>query len=97
MPFTVLLVGVAHPSPAKAAQFRSVDLEARKAAIESARGAGVNHFIYLSVARPAPVMKACIQARAECERALIAREMNARGMGWGRDTVGLICYDRYTR
>ncbi len=29
--------------------------------------AGVQHFIYVSVAQPAPVMKAYIQVRAECE------------------------------
>lgn len=73
----VQLVGVSHPSPAKAAQFRSVDLVAGKAAIESARSAGVNHFIYLSVAHPAPVMKAYIQVRAECESAVFASGMNA--------------------
>jgi len=32
----VQLVGVAHPSPAKAAQFRSIDLVSAKAAVEAA-------------------------------------------------------------
>ncbi len=64
------LVGVSHPSPAKAAQFRSIDLVSGKAAIGAATVAGVRHFIYLSVAQPAPVMKAYIAVRAECEEAI---------------------------
>lgn len=53
----VQLVGVPHPSPAKAAQFRAVDLPAGMAGIRAAAEAGIRHFIYLSVAHPAPVMK----------------------------------------
>jgi uncharacterized protein YbjT (DUF2867 family) len=36
----------------------------------------VQHFIYLSVAQPAPVMKSYIAVRAECEQALLASGMN---------------------
>jgi uncharacterized protein YbjT (DUF2867 family) len=36
----VHLVGVAHPSPAKAAQFQSVDLASVKAALHATRGPG---------------------------------------------------------
>jgi len=61
------LVGVAHPSPAKARQFREVDLASAKASGRAARAAGVSHFVYLSVAQPAPGMKAYVQARAEGE------------------------------
>jgi uncharacterized protein YbjT (DUF2867 family) len=63
----VQLVGVAHPSPSKAAQFRSVDLVACRGAVQAAKHAGVQHFVYVSVAQPAPVMKAYIAVRAECE------------------------------
>jgi uncharacterized protein YbjT (DUF2867 family) len=63
----VQLVGVPHPGPQKAAQFRSVDLVAGREAVAAARDAGVTHFIYLSVAQPAPVMKAFIAVRAEVE------------------------------
>lgn len=63
----VQLVGVAHPGPAKAAQFRSVDLVACREAVSTAKKAGVQHFVYVSVAHPAPVMKAYIQVRMECE------------------------------
>ena len=73
----IQLVGVAHPSPAKAAQFRSVDRAAAFAAIEAAVQANVAHFIYVSVAQPAPVMQAYIQARAECEAEIRRRCLNA--------------------
>ena len=73
----VQLVGVAHPNPSKAAEFRSVDLASGRGAVEAARGAGVQHFVYASVAQPAPVMKAYIQARAECEAMIRQSRMNA--------------------
>jgi uncharacterized protein YbjT (DUF2867 family) len=73
----VQMVGVSHPSPAKAAQFQSVDLVAGKASIEAATIAGVRHFVYLSVAQPAPVMKAYIGVRAECEQMIKQRGLNA--------------------
>jgi uncharacterized protein YbjT (DUF2867 family) len=66
----VQLVGVSHPSPSKAAEFRNVDLVSGRSAVQAARGAGVRHFIYVSVAQPAPVMKAYIQVRVECEAAI---------------------------
>ena len=52
----VHLVGVAHPNPKKAAEFHSIDLESCVQAVRAASAAGVRHFIYLSVARPAPLM-----------------------------------------
>jgi uncharacterized protein YbjT (DUF2867 family) len=73
----VQLVGVSHPSPAKAALFQSVDLIAGKASIEAATNASVRHFVYLSVAQPAPVMKAYIAVRAECEEMIKHRGLNA--------------------
>jgi uncharacterized protein YbjT (DUF2867 family) len=71
------LVGVAHPSPAKAAEFRRIDLPAGLGAISAAKSAGINHFIYLSVAHPAPLMHAYIAVRAECENAIEAAGLNA--------------------
>jgi uncharacterized protein YbjT (DUF2867 family) len=73
----VQLVGVSHPSPAKAAQFRSIDLVAGKASIEAAVEAGVQHFVYLSVAHPAPVMKTYIAVRTECEAMIREHGLNA--------------------
>ena len=63
----VHLIGVPHPSPAKARQFREVDLVSIEVAIKAARDAGVRHFIYLSVAQPAPVMKEFIDVRHQGE------------------------------
>ena len=68
----VHLVGVAHPNPKKAAQFRTIDLESCRQAVKAACVARVQHFIYLSVARPAPIMREYQAARAEGE-ALITR------------------------
>lgn len=73
----VHLVGVAHPSPAKAAQFRSIDLVSAKAAVAAAKGAAVDHFVYVSVAHPAPVMRAYIEARMEAEEAIRTSGLNA--------------------
>lgn len=64
----VQLVGVPHPSPAKAAEFRSIDLVSARASVSAAAGAGVKHFVYVSVAQPSPVMKAYQATRAEAEK-----------------------------
>jgi uncharacterized protein YbjT (DUF2867 family) len=56
----VHLIGTPHPSPAKAQQFRDVDLVSVRVAIRSASEAGIRQFVYLSVAQPAPVMKGFI-------------------------------------
>lgn len=72
----VQLVGVSHPGPTKAAEFQAIDRVSGLGAIEAARHAGVQHFVYLSVAHPAPIMKSYIAVRAECEAALQASGMN---------------------
>jgi uncharacterized protein YbjT (DUF2867 family) len=63
----VHLVGTPHPHPSKAGEFRAVDLASVAAALDAATRAGVKHFIYLSVAHPAPVMRAYVAARQEGE------------------------------
>ena len=73
----VQLVGVSHPSPAKAAEFRSIDLVAGREAIAAAVSAGIQHLIYVSVAHPAPMMKAYIAVRAECEALIRESGLNA--------------------
>lgn len=73
----VHLVGVAHPSPAKAAEFRQVDLPSIRASVDAARHAGVGHLIYVSVAHPAPVMRAYVAARREGEGAIRRARLNA--------------------
>jgi uncharacterized protein YbjT (DUF2867 family) len=73
------LIGVPHPSPAKSAQFRAIDLVSAREAISACAELGVRHFIYLSVAHPAPMamMKDYIAVRAECEQMLHERHLNA--------------------
>ncbi|HYE89067.1 MAG TPA: NAD(P)H-binding protein [Vicinamibacterales bacterium] len=66
----VLLVGTPHPNPSKARQFNEVDLESVKAAAKAIRRGAVAHVVYVSVAHPAPVMKAYIAVRTEGERLL---------------------------
>lgn len=63
----VHLVGTPHPSPLKARQFRDVDLASIRAAVSAAASSTVRHLIYVSVAHPAPVMKAFIAARTAGE------------------------------
>ena len=59
----VHLVGTPHPNPLRSASFRSVDLRSVEAAVVAAKIAGIAHFVYLSVAQPAPVMRAYIEVR----------------------------------
>ena len=66
----VQLVGVPRPSPAKAREFREIDLVSGRASVAAARAAGIEHFVYVSVAQPAPVMKAYQAVRAEVESLL---------------------------
>jgi nucleoside-diphosphate-sugar epimerase len=73
----VHLVGVSHPSPSKAAEFRSIDLQSIREAVHAARNAGVRHFVYLSVARPAPIMREYQAVRAEGERLITEAGLNA--------------------
>ena len=61
------LVGVPHPSPSKAQEFRTVDQVSAQQAIAVAGDLGLEHFVYLSVAHPAPVMKEYTAVRAQCE------------------------------
>jgi uncharacterized protein YbjT (DUF2867 family) len=64
------LVGTPHPAPWKGDQFRAVDAVSFRASLAAARDGRVDHFIYVSVAHPAPVMNAYIDVRSECEREL---------------------------
>lgn len=73
----VQLVGVAHPSPSKGAEFRAIDLPSVQASVAAADAMGVEHFIYVSVAQPAPIMKDYIAVRQEGERLLRASSMGA--------------------
>lgn len=63
-------VGTPKPAPWKGEQFRAVDRRSGLASIAAARQVGVDHFIYISVAHPAPIMNDYIAVRSECEAAL---------------------------
>jgi uncharacterized protein YbjT (DUF2867 family) len=63
----VHLVGTPRPGPAKAAEFERVDLASIRAAAFAARTARAAHFVYVSVAHPAPVMHAYIAVREQGE------------------------------
>lgn len=73
----VHLVGVSHPNPSKAEQFRAVDLASVQNSVPAAVAAGIKHFVYVSVAHPAPVMKTYWQTRAACEAILRASGLSA--------------------
>ena len=73
----VQLVGVARPAPWKGPQFRAIDLASVAAAVTAAATAGCTHFVYVSVAQPAPVMKAYVAVRAECEALIRASGLSA--------------------
>jgi nucleoside-diphosphate-sugar epimerase len=63
----VHLVGTPRPSPRKAAEFERVDRPSGLAAVEASLAAGTRHLVYVSVAHPAPVMRAYITARTAVE------------------------------
>jgi uncharacterized protein YbjT (DUF2867 family) len=73
----VHLVGVPNPSPSKGTEFRKVDLVSAREAIGAAAELAIQHFVYLSVAHPAPMMKDYIAVRVECERLIQDRHLNA--------------------
>ncbi len=64
------LVGVAHPGPSKTEEFQSIDLVSIRESVRAAANSSITHFIYLSVAQPAPVMQDYVGVRAEGERLL---------------------------
>lgn len=73
----VHLVGVAHPSPRKAREFETVDLASAQAAVQAAVQAGIRHFIYVSVAQPAPMMRAYVEVRRRAEALIRAARLDA--------------------
>lgn len=73
----VQLVGVPKPSPAKAEQFRQIDLVSIRESVAAAADAGISHFVYVSVAHPAPIMKEYIEVRAEGERLIVEAGLNS--------------------
>ncbi|HZF12884.1 MAG TPA: NAD(P)H-binding protein [Thermoanaerobaculia bacterium] len=73
----VHLVGVPHPSPAKAALFESVDFASIQATVAAAKSAAVRHLVYLSVAHPAPAIRAYWGVRVRGEALIAAAGLSA--------------------
>lgn len=73
----VQLVGVAHPSPSKAREFRAIDMKSCEESVAAAMANRVRHFVYVSVAHPAAVMKAYIEVRTRCEEIIRESGLNA--------------------
>jgi uncharacterized protein YbjT (DUF2867 family) len=73
----VHLVGTPRPSPAKARQFREIDLASAREAVRAAVDARIGHFVYVSVAHPAPIMRAYIAARSAAEDAIRESRLRA--------------------
>ena len=73
----VHLVGTPKPAPWKTKQFQAVDRKSLEAALAVALENDVQHFIYLSVAQPAPVMKSYIAVRKQCEQLVESAEVPA--------------------
>jgi uncharacterized protein YbjT (DUF2867 family) len=66
----VHLVGTPRPSPKKAAQFEALDFVSARECIAAAKTAGARHFVYVSVAQPAPIMRAYVDVRVRVEALL---------------------------
>lgn len=66
----VHLAGTPHPGPGKGAEFRAFDLPSVLAAAAAGAQARVRHFVYVSVAHPAPVMRDYIAVRMAGEAEL---------------------------
>jgi uncharacterized protein YbjT (DUF2867 family) len=58
------LVGTPHPSPSKSEQFQKVDLVSIRASVNAARRIKPAQLVYVSVAQPAPIMRAYLWVRA---------------------------------
>jgi len=63
----IQLVGTPHPSPRKAGEFERVDFASVRASVRAAGEASVAHFVYVSVAPSASVMRAYVDARMRGE------------------------------
>jgi uncharacterized protein YbjT (DUF2867 family) len=66
----VHLTGTPHPAPWKEREFRAIDQASLRASAQAAAATHIGHFVYVSVAHPAPTMKAYIAVRRECEALL---------------------------
>ncbi len=73
----VHLVGVSHPNPFKKELFVKVDLKSLEQTLDAAISSNIKHFVYLSVAHPAPIMKSYIEVRKKCETLIYQSGLSA--------------------
>ena len=71
------LVGTPHPSPAKAKEFQQVDLPSIRATVTAAQRVKISHLVYVSVAQPAPMMRAYLEVRAAGEAMIREAKLTA--------------------
>ena len=67
----VHLTGTSHPAPWKGKQFEAVDGRSFEESLAVSRRSRVGHFVYLSVAHPASIMRSYIEVRRRCEGRLV--------------------------
>ena len=73
----VQLLGVSHPSPKKAKQFKEIDLRSVRSSADAAAMAEVAHFIYISVAMvPSKLMEAFQTVRKQGEEYCLSKNLN---------------------
>ena len=73
----VQLLGVSHPSPKKAKQFKEIDLRSVKASADAAATSETSHFIYISVAMaPSKLMAEYQAVRKEGEEYCKSKYLN---------------------
>ena len=73
----IQLLGVSHPSPSKAEQFKQIDLRSVKASADASSVAGISHFIYISVSMvPSKIMEAYQHVRKEGEEYCLSKNLN---------------------
>jgi uncharacterized protein YbjT (DUF2867 family) len=73
----IQLTGTPRPTPWKGEQFKAIDRRSGLASIDAARDTNAGHFVYVSVAHPAPIMQDYIAVRVECETAIRASGLRA--------------------
>ena len=73
----IQLVGVPHPSPSKKELFKKIDLVSIQQSVQAAKDSGINHFIYVSVAQGANVMKEFQEVRLQGEELICESGIDA--------------------
>lgn len=86
----VHLVGTPHPNPSKARQFEQIDLVSIRATVTAAKRVGIAQLVYISVAQPAPIMRAYLEVRAAGERMIKEAALRRRYCGRGTCLVQAI-------